>query len=86
MAKDNHVQLVDTPKTAKKLTKEQVEERGKDLAETVGALDKLKAKHKDQKSKMKEKEVELQSKITRLATEVESGEEMVDSQLDLLDA
>lgn len=71
------------PKVPKKLSKTEIEERGKDLAETVGKLEKLKVKHKDQKTSMKDKESELESKIHKLAVEVETGEEFIDAQEDL---
>lgn len=66
----------------KELTKKEIEEKGKELAERCIALEQLQLKNKDKRKKLKEAEVSIESEISALALQVETGKIEVADQVD----
>lgn len=64
------------------LTKEQLKQRGEELASKVIELAKLQDKNKDKKKTMKTAETEIEEEISTLALQVKTGQEEVEDQHD----
>lgn len=70
-------------KSTVKLNAKERQERATECAEKVVALKGLRERHKKTKENMKAAEDELEGEIDRLASASKTGEEEVDSQMEL---